>query len=187
MELHSMVDVTGIKYKDNKCYKMDFRLIQHVKYEWKVDDKVIATIKSFHDNDDTISFQSDNFDNINWCIAIKPKRRNIQIVLKLLRWPFGISAINILHSISLELTSDKISGGDKNPARMKWIEWDPQKRETMFVFSGTINVEFPDICYDEFVKEEYIKIGVEIKILCIFDDDKFLIEKEEWKQYGFIC
>ena len=170
IEFYCMVDIFAVKYKKTMHkldYKLPLRLIKHIEYEWKIDDKLqLERIKNLQIMNHGL--YSDKFGGDNWCIALHPKgfsrfnKGDFEIRLFLLRWSLGIVGMTVRYIIEMEYASGRIYGGNVQGSRLKYNDG-----KNTIVIKPKMKITCGDVDVDELFEEEWIKVCVEIEILYI--------------------
>ena len=146
--------------------------------EWNITDKVeISAIRT------QMNYCSDAFDNGNWCICLRfPNREFLSIRAVLLRWPLGISAIDVKYSITLEFPSGNI-GTQIDKLKLKEREWDPND-DIESPITGKMHLNCP---LTDLLDAERMKICVHIEIIRVYANGK-MVENDGWKEHKFsVC
>ena len=186
LEFYVMADILNIKYKknaDKDDYKTDIKMIKTTEYEWKIDDKsVMEQMKKMHQG---MYVSCDSFGNNNWTISVLPKGFNygklngkFGVNVQCVRLPFGVSAMDTRYSIKLMTESVH---GEVSDLERKLVF---NERRKGIMIGNRMSLECPDVDIDELLDAGWILIKVKVEIVNIYNDEKELISKEEWAEFG---
>ena len=179
MDLYFNIDVIEIKYKaDKKDYKLKWYMSMNYQYEWKIDNKaVISGMRGLKNNK---LLCSDNFNNNNWCIAIPAGQSHdkFKIKLKLLRYPYKLSAFSTIYTLRVETASGKQYDLDTGMCRFERREWNVKEKKAHLPYSNVRSIQFNDVTLNELAQEEWFKICIKMR------SKLFSVGHERWENDG---
>ena len=188
IEFHCVLDILGIKYKDDadkSDYKMAINVSKSAEYEWKIDQLQMEQLKNMHQG---MSVCSDNFGNNNLCISFRPNgfrsdgKYNGKLAINVIcvRIPFDISAMDVKYSIQFG-TRSEWETHEVTDVKNKLV-FHNQRRST--IIGNRMSIECPDIDINELFDEEWIAITVSVEIMNIYDNQDRMISTQRWEEFG---
>ena len=191
IEFSCLVKMLHIRYKQDKenqktHFETPIKMSKYTEYEWIIDDK--EQIERIRNMDVGFGECSDNIDNNNWVIRVKPKgfsripkypgKMAIQILC--LAVPFGIKSMDVEYSIQLS-DGEKVIQMGQYVTRLMFV-----RNITSVYMNNRMSMECPDVDVNELFDGRWIRIKVSIVIFDIYDMNEDKIEKNQWQTYGIL-